>query len=96
MPGSPNNPMASTALLTNLAPFLTGLAMLGLKYQVGPKALLFWASQLGGFFMFGLMVVGSAFILVAYTRSEGVRDWRIPAAGLLWLLSLAEVILFMA
>lgn len=87
------NPMALTALLVNLVPFLTGLAMLGLKFDVGPQGLFFWASQLGGFFMFGLMVVGSALILVAYTRSEG-RDWRIPAALLLLLLSLSEVILF--
>lgn len=96
MPGSHNNPMARTALLTNLVPFLTGLAMLGLKYHVGPKPLLFWTSQLGGFFMFGLMILGSAFILIAYTRSEGQRDWRIPLAGLLLLLSLVEVYLFAA
>lgn len=87
------NPMALFALLVNLVPFLTGLAMLGLKWEIGPKPLLFWAAQLGGFLQFGLMVVGSAFVLIAYTRSEG-RDWRIPAAGLLLLLSLAEVILF--
>lgn len=90
----PANPMALAALLTNLVPFLTGLAMLGLKWGLGPKPLLFWASQLGGFFLFGLMVVGSALLLVAYTRSERRRDWRIPAAALLLLLSLAEVILF--
>lgn len=87
------NPMALIALAVNLAPFLTGLAMLGLKWEIGPEPLLFWASQLGGFFMFGLMVVGSALILVAYTRSAR-RDWRIGTAGVLFLLSLAEVILF--
>lgn len=86
------NPIVMSALLLNLVPLLTGLAMLGLKYAVGPSPAVLGLPT-GRGFLFGLVVVGSALILVAYTPSEG-RDWRIPAAGLLLILSLAEVILF--
>ncbi|MFZ5816990.1 MAG: hypothetical protein ACOY93_17140 [Bacillota bacterium] len=89
------NPMALGALMLNLLPFLTGLAMLGLKWGIGPRALLFWASQLGGFFLFGSMVVGSALTMIAAMRAEG-RDWLVTAAALLWILAAVEIVLFFA
>lgn len=92
-PTPARNPMALTALLVSLIPFLTGLAMLGLKFEIGPRSVLYWASQVGGVALFGLVVIGSAFILIASVRSER-RDWRIPTAGLLLILSVVEVFLF--
>lgn len=86
-------PLGLYALLLNIVPFLTGLAMLGLKWQIGPKSLTYWTSQVGGFFMFGLMIVGSAFILIATVQTER-RDWRIYAATLLLLLTIIELVLF--
>lgn len=87
------NPAALTALLINLVPFLTSLAMLGLKWEIGPKPMLFWASQLGGFFLFGCMIVGSAFTLIAFMRAER-RDWRVSAAAGLWAAAAVAIGLF--
>jgi|GEM_PF-4691857 len=88
------NPMALLALVVSLVPSLTGLALLGLRYGVGPQVLLGWLALLSGPVMLALIVAGSALNLIAGMRTEGRRDWRVPTAWLLWLLAVGSLALF--
>lgn len=87
------NPMALTALLVSLVPFLSTLAMLGLKTGIGPRAVLYQIAQVSGFVAFGLIVMGTGLSVVALARSER-RDWRILTAFALQALSIAGTIAF--
>ncbi len=88
------NPMALAALLVSLVPLLTSLSMVGLKYGVGPKALLYYFAMGSGFLLFGLVVVGSALAVVALSRTGGRRDLRIHAAFASLVASILLVALF--
>lgn len=90
------NPAAVTALLLALLPFLTSLTMLGLQRGINPWGLFYLFSQLAGVLLLGLMVISSAFGVVALARSEGKRDWRIPVSFLLLLLTTANLLWFRA
>jgi hypothetical protein len=94
--GPYRNPMALLALLVSLIPFSVTLAMLAVKFGVGPVKFLALISLLTGPFLLLSLVVGSALLLVAWTRSDGRRDLRIPLSLLLLLLSAAGLILFSA
>lgn len=89
-----HNPMALTALLVSLIPLLTSLSMLALKHGVGPKAILYYFAMGSGFFLFGLVIVGSALAVVAMTRTGGRRDLRIHAAFASLVLAMILVALF--
>ncbi len=93
-PAPYRNPMAWLALVVSLAPFLTGLSLLGIQRGVGPQTLLSWLAHLSGPLMLALIVAGSALNLIAGMRTEGRRDWRIPTSWLLWALAVGELAWF--
>lgn len=90
------NPAALTALLLALLPFVTSLTMLGLQRGINPWGLFYMFSQLAGVLLLGLMVISSAFGIVALARAERQRDWRIPGTFLLLLVTIANLIWFRA
>ncbi len=87
------NPLALTALLVSLVPFLSALSLLSLKAGIGPKTAMYWVAEVGGVLLFGLLVIGSGLSFAALTRSKS-RDWRVPTAFALLALSLVGVFLF--
>lgn len=90
------NPAALTAFLLALVPFITSLTMLGLQRGINPWGLFYLFSQLAGMLLLGLIVISSAFTVVALARTDGQRDWRIPAAFLLLVLTIANLAWFKA
>lgn len=95
---SPRSPgqdrTALNALLISLVPFFSTLSMLALKLGFGPRNLLYPIAQVSGFLVFGLIVIGSALCMVAWSNLGGRRDWRIPAAFTLQILSVGMFLLF--
>jgi len=87
------NPLALTALLVSLVPFLSALSLLALRAGIGPKTLLYWVAEAGGGLLFGLLVIGSGLSFAALTRSKG-RDWRVPTSFAILAMSLVGVFLF--
>ncbi len=90
------NPMAAFALFTSITAFLISLAMLGLKFGVGPATVLYWIAQVGGALFFGLVVVGSGLAVIAMARTAERKDRRVPLSFLLLLLSVVCFIAFAA
>lgn len=74
------NPMALWALLVSAAAFLSALSLVGLKLNIGPQTVLYYLVQISGPLLFGSIVFGTGFAVVALTRSASQRDWRIWAA----------------
>jgi len=89
------NPMARTALLVSLIPCVVSLSMVALKMGVGPLTLLYYISEIGGFVLFSLIVVSSGLALVAYVRTGGHRDLRIPASVALLITAVLGFVAFL-
>jgi hypothetical protein len=89
------NPVALLALLASFVPFVSSLAMAGLKAGIGPTTPLYWLAQTSMLSM-ALVVVGSGLGFAALARAEGRPDWRIYTAFALQVLSLAGFFWFLA
>lgn len=90
------NPMALTALLVSLVPFVSALSMLGLKHGVGPLTLMYLISHVGGAVSMFLIILGSGLTLAAWARTDGRRDVRIYASVLFLVLAATQLYLFRA